>query len=418
MSKPGDLFIEAADYIGARLCRDAVWSGDRCNWLGDSFEPLGNAWTLVHRAFGPEFYNGTSGIAYFLTYLFQATGDRVFRLTAEAALRHSSSRLDKIPQITRGAFYTGRVGVAYAFIKTGEMLDDRKLVEKGLRILKSLAKEEISATALDIIGGSAGVIPALLNIHQKYPHDYLLEEAIRHGEHLVAAARKTATGWSWNTFNTPAELQQPDLTGFSHGTAGIAWALFELYKKTEQQKFRVAAEQAVYYERRWFNPEQENWPDLRNFSAAAESTTQPLSYMVAWCHGAPGIGLARLRLFELTGDTSYRDEAEAAIRTTTRNLTYHNHNNFSLCHGNAGNADLLIYASALLENGEYKKVADQIGVLGAEQFMKNRFAWPCGVNGGGEAPNLMLGLAGIGYYYLRLYDPQNTPSVLIILPDS
>jgi lantibiotic modifying enzyme len=34
--------------------------------------------------------------------------------------------------------------------------------------------------------------------------------------------------------------------------------------------------------------------------------------------------------------------------------------------------------------------------------------------GGGETPNLMLGLAGIGYFYLRLYDPVKYPSVLII----
>src|SRR6516225_3714476 len=31
-------------------------------------------------------------------------------------------------------------------------------------------------------------------------------------------------------------------------------------------------------------------------------------------------------------------------------------------------------------------------------------------------PNLMLGLAGTGYFYLRLYDPDADPSVLIVAP--
>ena len=38
------------------------------------------------------------------------------------------------------------------------------------------------------------------------------------------------------------------------------------------------------------------------------------------------------------------------------------------------------------------------------------------VPGGGETPNLMIGLAGIGYFYLRLYDPVAVPSVLIMQP--
>jgi lantibiotic modifying enzyme len=38
------------------------------------------------------------------------------------------------------------------------------------------------------------------------------------------------------------------------------------------------------------------------------------------------------------------------------------------------------------------------------------------VPGGGETASLMLGLAGIGYFYLRLHDPEGIPSVLIIRP--
>jgi lantibiotic modifying enzyme len=46
-----------------------------------------------------------------------------------------------------------------------------------------------------------------------------------------------------------------------------------------------------------------------------------------------------------------------------------------------------------------------------ERYARTRAAWPCGTHTG-ETPNLMLGLAGIGYFYLRLAQPQ-VPSVLL-----
>ena len=48
---------------------------------------------------------------------------------------------------------------------------------------------------------------------------------------------------------------------------------------------------------------------------------------------------------------------------------------------------------------------------GIERYAKRGHPWPCGMNG--ETPNLMLGLAGIGYFYLRLAIPA-IPSILLL----
>jgi lantibiotic modifying enzyme len=37
---------------------------------------------------------------------------------------------------------------------------------------------------------------------------------------------------------------------------------------------------------------------------------------------------------------------------------------------------------------------------------------------GGENPGLMLGLAGIGYFFLRLHDQSNVPSIMMVGPAS
>src|SRR5258708_5366493 len=151
MNQQADIFLETADFLGAKLCRDALWSENRCNWLGDSMEPVGGSWIVVHRAFGSELYNGTSGIAYFLAHLYKVTNERIFKQTAEAAMRQALSRIEDIPEMTRGAFYTGLVGVGFAAIKVGELLDNSGFIDKGIKIIKSQAKDDLSNEGLDII---------------------------------------------------------------------------------------------------------------------------------------------------------------------------------------------------------------------------------------------------------------------------
>lgn len=58
-------FLETANAIAARLCRDAIWNSKRCNWLGASMDYLLNNWTVTESSFGPDLYTGTSGIALF-----------------------------------------------------------------------------------------------------------------------------------------------------------------------------------------------------------------------------------------------------------------------------------------------------------------------------------------------------------------
>jgi lantibiotic modifying enzyme len=64
-------------------------------------------------------------------------------------------------------------------------------------------------------------------------------------------------------------------------------------------------------------------------------------YQIQWCYGSVGIGLTRLRAFQLLSRPQYREEAEAAIRRTIRDLDLFPNNwqpNYSLCHGLAGNS--------------------------------------------------------------------------------
>ena len=138
------------------------------------------------------------------------------------------------------------------------------------------------------------------------------------------------------------------------------------------------------YERMTFNPSVQNWPDLREMNGTSTATT-PV-YGETWCHGAPGIALSRLRAWELTGDQNFRNEAEIALATTYKNvyqqLTQSSDSaNYSLCHGLAGNADiLLVGAQKLQKQHVFSKVAAQAGELGIEKHDKTGLNWLSGVN--------------------------------------
>jgi lantibiotic biosynthesis protein len=414
-----ETWLDAAHSIGVKLSRDALWSGSRCNWLGCSMELVGTAWVPVQKSFGGDLYAGTSGIALFLADLAAETGERIFRQTAEGALALALSRLSEFPPETSLGFYSGLTGVAYALMRCGEKLEQDSYTCKALEILRKLAVVDLARQGLDVISGVAGAIPALLLIGRKFNEDTLLNAATRCGEHLLEKARPGDAGWSWDTLAGSAPAGQKDLTGFSHGTAGIAWAFLELERATGEAKFRNGADQAFQYERHWYSPEQQNWPDFRSFNTAPGAAPGPPSYNVAWCHGAPGIGLSRLRAFALTGDTALKEEAEIAMRTTTNMLQYvpaTGQANYSLCHGCAGNAELLLMADSVLGGDGHRKVAEQMMEDGIARYPSARTPWPCGVPGGWETPNLMLGTAGTGHFLLRLYNPA-IPTVMIVGPD-
>jgi lantibiotic modifying enzyme len=411
MNLQRDRFLETAARIGARICRDAIWAGYRCNWLGDSMEKLDGAWKVAHRALTPDLYGGTSGIALFLNRLHDFTGEKIFRETAEGAIHQACSRIPYFSPPVKPGFYLGVTGVAYALSSMGREDQARHALDDVTQVNASNGAGDFG---WDVIGGIAGAIPPLLSLGISLSAPACIDRAYAFGEDLLRCARKSDSGWSWNTLHVPDDRREQDLTGFSHGSAGIAWAFSELYSHFQDARFRHAAQEARRYENSHFDPRQSNWPDFRYLYDPDSSTKDGPTYPISWCHGAPGVGLDRLRAYQIFGEPSLREEAQIAIRTTEPLLKYTKGSNFSLCHGIGGNADLAIYASEVLDDPAHMSSPEQVGDQGIEEIESQDLRWPCGVTDGDQTPNLMLGTAGIGYFYLRLYDWHNTPPVTIL----
>lgn len=409
-------FLDAADRIGARLCRDAVWAGNRCNWLGWALEVVGAAWSPVFRAQTPFIYDGTAGIALFLARLYRFTEDEIQKAAALGALNRSFAELPAVPDVLRSSVYSGGAGIVYAAIEVGEALGDEKITARAIREFSDPRNSSPGEGWLDIIGGSAGAIQVLLDVARRFHAPQLIDFALEHGRMLLRMATKSDSGWSWDTL--PGQGSK-HLLGYGHGAAGIGCALLELWAETGEREYREAALQAFRYERSHFSKEHHNWPDLRSMEGYGVPANQPV-FAMAWCHGGPGIGLARLRAGELLPDEAdIRDDLNEALDTTRKacsNVVFPASGTLCLCHGLGGNADLLINAADLLGREDLRLVAEGVGQQAIAQIQDTEAPWPCGVNGGGETPNLMLGLAGIGHFYLRLYDSARVPSILLFRP--
>lgn len=146
-----------------------------------------------------------------------------------------------------------------------------------------------------------------------------------------------------------------------------------------------------------------NWLDLRQ-----EDGSETQNY---WCHGAPGIILARLKCFENTDDIEMRSIIKEDIQGSLVNLTRYEliDEKDCLCHGFWGNIDILV--SLGVYDAGILKLAKQYANKHIQGILQNGFAFPNDNNE--EVYNFMLGISGVGYALLRLTD-IDMPSILAL----
>lgn len=396
-------YLQVAVDIGHSICRQAIWHQDRCTWIGYGLEDPLHATSCM--TLGPDLYQGTSGIASFLAELYKMTGDKKFLKTSLGALRQSLKKLLEIYPAKLMGYYYGGLGIACTAAQIGNITGNNAWLEKAKEIVRYCLQNQVSGENCDMVSGYAGSIIALLFLEKNLKEPGLLDIAKVWGEKLLTAAIPLKEGCAWKTINAP---QEHCLTGFSHGAAGIGYTLAELYAAIGDKRYQTMTEQAFRYEHYWFDAAKKNWPDLREQRTTAKPGRYPLPFCTYWCYGAPGIALSRLRAYAIFHHDTYQQEAQLALQTTYQWVTAMLHTrtmNFSLCHGLGGNADILhIGSQQWVDFKEGREMAIRVAEAGmALQASEN--GWSCGTKSG-ATPGLMLGLAGIGYFYLRMFDPD------------
>lgn len=392
-----ELFLSAATEIGNQLAKLALSAEDETTWIGLTLVHR-NKWEL--RPSGLDLYSGLSGIILFLGYLAKISNNQRFENLTWSATNAWIRRIEA--NRTRFRYiggFCGWGGVIYSLVHLAAIFDRQDLLAKAIEIAETSSDLIREDSLFDIIGGAAGYIVALRSLFQMAPSRTILQIMKTCGDHLLAHAESSDRGTAWLTI--PGN---PPLGGFGHGVSGIAWALSELFALTGRQDYLEAALHATYYERSLFSTDRQNWQDLRRTDGEPQ-------FMTAWCHGAPGIGLSRARMLRIYEHEDLETELSIAVSTTLRGGFGFSH---CLCHGDLGNLELLWEAGQQLNKNHLKEEA----IIQATRTIHsiNKQGWICGVPQRIQTPDLMVGLAGIGYGFLRLAKPDYIPSVLTLDP--
>ncbi|MDC0712072.1 type 2 lanthipeptide synthetase LanM family protein [Stigmatella sp. ncwal1] len=395
--------LEAAVALGERLAAKAI-RGDRdVSWIGLNLDDLQH-WRWSLSPLGTELYEGLGGLALFFAHLAARTGREDFEALARAALEpvREDWRTPGLRSGTGVGVFVGRGAAVYVLGHLAALWNEpllRDELREGLPALEALIETD---ARLDLLSGSAGLAVALLGLYRTTGEARWLEAARQCGERLVA----TAVALPGDMAGWKGEVGMQPLAGFSHGVAGIAWALLELAEATKDPRYADLAHRGLAYERSLFVPERGQWKDLRAPDTEGH-------FMAMWCHGASGIALGRLLTLRHLKGPEVREELTRALETTLRTGFGGNH---SLCHGDMGNLEVLHLAGAVLGEPRWTQAALQCATAVLRQGREGD--WRCGLPRGSESPGLLMGLSGIGYGLLRLSAPGHVPSILSLASPS
>lgn len=395
--------------IGERLLKDELpgRNGDAL-WLGLDYLPVADRYQF--KPLDEGLYNGSSGIALFLSALYRVTGDDRYRRAALRGvnrLRRRAEHLD-LPLVRRWAdrrgigLSSGLAGGVFALLRLGLFLRDDALVADAVALSSLIDPARISMdSSFDVIGGSAGTLLVLAGLYDQTRDADVLERAVACGDHLLRNRSSSGSGRRlWKT------IGEKPFTGYSHGMSGIADALLRLADRSGEERFLEAARDAFAYETEVYLPDRKNWPDFRGAEKNGDVRCAD-----QWCHGAAGIGFARLSARALITDPGISADLDIALASVAG---YGVGTVDDLCCGNMGRIDFLFTAARVSGRQDLHDAALEAAALILDEAeRRGGFRLLDSTFGDAGIPGLFKGLAGIGYQLLRLALPADVPSILM-----
>ncbi len=396
-------FLQLASRVGDLLGAKAIHSGTGITWAG--YHRVGDGFLMGYLP--AELYSGQLGIVFFLARLAEQTSSETYRALAEQGLAFfREQQLERLLRQGGMGAFDGLSGAVYVMAHLSRLWPGIDLSADTERILDRLDELIPHDRCLDTVSGSAGCASALLALHRAIRSERALEQAVRCGEVLTRAIEVSGTTATWES-----SLFDHPLTGFSHGLSGIALALARLAASPHPcpDALLERVQRLTAYEDGCFDPEQDNWRDLRPRDDGTEAGDP---FMWAWCHGAPGIAAGRYAMASVLPESLASEvtvKAGQAIAGVERRGGSSENN---LCHGSFGNIDLLLSVAIARQDVALRRRCEAYLTSAITALAPNRDLAPWLENQ--RRLDLMLGLTGIGYSLLRMHDPTAVPSVLLL----
>lgn len=397
---------------------------------GGARKAKGSALLFPEYAEAPEktpssLYAGGAGVLLFLENAAALLGDRKLRQLADQCAKG----LVEAEREEGEGLYTGEAGVGFALLARAKLAEDPGALRAARRIADALLArmqgEEESARwsdSYDIISGAAGTLLFLLEFGEHSGEARYLEAARRAGRWL--AEEGEAAGEGLRTW-PPRKGGARHYPNFSHGTAGIAYALARVAEATGD----TACLEAALAGAEWLlanAKEDAGGLCWFHYAPGAES-----SFREGWCHGPAGTGRLFLYLASWTGEERYLEAARrsgdwilakwpdpGAEGSRTRFYSP------SLCCGAAGVLDHFVDLYRATGEARYRDYARSVGacLLRLSKTERDARKWtnydrPDEKGLVYHGLSLMLGASGAGLAFLRLAALEADVDPVLTLPD-
>lgn len=387
-------------------------------------DATGYYWETIHydsqvNAFSEKFntsiWNGTPGIIIFFLALYAHSKEEEYREIAKKATNRVLYFQEKSPT-AHSSLFDGVAGMIYLCVKVFEQTADHSYLNRAYMLAMKHKTALVMEREDDLLGGKAGNLYAVTLLYHYMGDGDLLEMIKALVVNLIATAKLGKQGINWGT----GVLSVAKLCGFSHGASGIAHVLLQVGTYFSEPGLVWLAEQALHYEEEYYNPDINNWMDLRwsevnadiprLFEWDKETFIQTNFDVNAWAHGAAGIGIAHLYAHRMTGKKEYKTSIDNALKRCLYDLEHQTKNSYLLFSGYGGLADfLMVYSQFFNNEAVYQKVIT-IGLNAiAHANLKGHNTW--GIQGRQDL-GLMTGTAGIGFMLLRIVDGGRFDSIL------
>ncbi len=390
--------IKIAKHSLDQLAQREVFNRNQISW--PTLESVGPfSWNAGFTSI--NLYSGIAGIGLTFAYAAEIFHHRKYKDLAYQCFMsiHDTLNEQGIASVDGVGGFSGVGGLIYAFshfyrLSTADfVLSD---LEKLLNFVPKLLSDD---NQHDLMGGCTGCLAAIQAAAPWVDETIVNEVSHQCIQHLLQNYPEP------NQFpheNTGIKSSKP-LLGFSHGVAGMAWALARANETVGNTSPRVHEwiVRALEYESQQFSHTQKNWPDFRALSKNKKE------FQWAWCHGAPGIALSRLDL-PVIYQNQTTTQVELAIESTLKKGFGGVH---CLCHGSFGNLELLLTA---VEKGLYPQQKYEQVAAALIHHIDHKGIQP-GVATTYSIPGLMLGISGVIYQLMRVVYPGRVPNVLLFL---
>ena len=178
----------------------------------------------------------------------------------------------------------------------------------------------------------------------------------------------------------------------------------KLWNVTKDITFLNSAIDGLEFENTLFEKNQGNWKDERFYSG--EKTSDKGIYPIAWCHGAAGILLSRVKIYNILPE-NIREKVSEDIEIAKETIMSQGiMGNNCLCHGNLGNTEILIEYLLLFHDKKIEKFSKELRRNVSQNICNGKFDCDNAYLYGYKLQGFMTGLTGVGYSLLRDIDDE------------